>query len=209
MKTLETVEALILDCAPSGESYLKLFWLSATAVDYALLRESSRKTSARPAAPQLLEMMLETSRSGGVRFVREWRILTEWPDLARHYRNFVTWGNLVRFIRPNLAHLSDHSPVFNLMKTSLNALAAGHHAGATELKTLFQFGRDEGYPVREEWLATLGSSRREFAQGVLFSPLAGQNPDPNETSELVTSLKRYLAEVSHMHCEVDQDGRPL
>lgn len=201
MKSTESVDALLLDCAPSGESFLKLFWICPTAADYALLRESKRKTAARPSPPQQIEMTVESSRSGGARFVREWRIVREWPQLARHYANFVSWGNLIRFLRPNLSHLSDYAPAHALLLTTLDALAAGKPAEETELKALFQFARVEGYPVKEEWLATLSGPRREFAINVIYSPLAAITSHPVETSALIASLKRYLTDVSHLSGE--------
>lgn len=205
MRATETVDALILDCTPSGESFLKLFWLSPSAADYALLRESKRKTAARPAPPQQIEMIVESASAGGARFVREWRIVQEWPQLARHYAQFVSWGNLVRFLRPNLSHLSDYGPVHTLLLTTLDALSAGKSAEATELKTLFQFARIEGYPVREEWLANLSSLRRQFATGVLYSPLTTTAPHADETSALITSLKQYLTHVSHLNGDSHHD----
>lgn len=200
MKETATVDALVLDCSPSGESFLKLFWISEASADYALLRETKRRTTSRPAPPQLLEIVIETPSVGGAQFVRDWRILRDWTELARHYDQFTAWGNIVRFLRLNLSHLSDYRPAFSLLLTVLDSLAAGKPAAATELKTLFQFARLEGYPVREEWLASLGKQRRLLADTVLYSPLDVVDlPSSDETSGLIASLKHYLTQVSHLN----------
>lgn len=200
LKATRTLEALLLDCTPHGESFLQLVLLSPQkGMLYALMRQSRSKTIPQPDPPQLVEIVLERSRSSGPYFVREWQASADWRVLARDWVAFSSWARILRFLRPHLHHLENPAPPFQLLLRSLNALIPPSDPYAVELKTLFVFGRNEGYPVQQQWLPSLPKGQLTIARSTLFSPLsAASTARAEELQPIITSLKLYLAEVSHL-----------
>lgn len=201
MKATRTLEALLLDCSPNGESFLQLALLSPVeGLVYALLRQSASKAKPRPDPPQLVEVVLESPRHSGPNFVKEWQPSADWRLLARSWDALATWARIVRFLRPHLHHLENPYPPYQLLLRSLDALLPPANPYAVELKTLFVFGRDEGYPVRQQWIPSLPRDQQAIASETLFSPLATAGTIPAaELKPVITSLKLYLAEISHVH----------
>ena len=62
-------------------------------------------------------------------------------------------------------------------------------------KSLWRFARDEGHPVREQWLPSLSATQRAEAARLLRTPLAGLSGDKGavaNAADLATRLEAYL-----------------
>jgi hypothetical protein len=60
------------------------------------------------------------------------------------------------------------------------------------LKSLYLFARDEGYPVKQEWLPALGEDERVAAASVLNNPIGLQRSAPGQVAGIRDSLEAYL-----------------
>ena len=60
------------------------------------------------------------------------------------------------------------------------------------LKSLYLFARDEGYPVKQEWLPSLAAADREVAASALNRPVGAQDADPADVARIRRSLEAYL-----------------
>ena len=69
-------------------------------------------------------------------------------------------------------HEDSRTSVARLLRTALAAFATGVRPDAVSFKSLYCFARDEGYPVKQEWLPTLPKTIRTAALHLLRTPLA-------------------------------------
>jgi hypothetical protein len=61
------------------------------------------------------------------------------------------------------------------------------------LKSLYLFARDEGYPVKQEWLPSLGPADAATAAAVLNRRVGEQEAALAEVARIRASLEQYLA----------------
>ena len=67
-------------------------------------------------------------------------------------------------------------------------------------KTLFQFGRLEGLPVKQDWLVSLEPKEQSEAIFRLNSKLAIQKPNKDLVMNLVNSLQAWLNAETELKC---------
>ena len=119
--------------------------------------------------------------AGGPWFVREARIDARRPGIAARYEALRLASRLTAMIARNPLAEEGRAAVHALTGRALDAMAA--HPGLAEavyLKFCYSFARDEGYAVRQHWLAELHGALRAEAEALLTRPLAelaAQAPD--------------------------------
>ncbi len=188
---------LILDRQPAGEHHQRLALLTGDQGMLAPFWRPARKSAGRCGeAPDLFddgEFTLERARQGDGLFVKEFRLERRRGGLARRYAAFQTASRLAAFFARNAPHLPETAPTLELCRTAFDRLAEGAPASVVQLKTLVRFCQDEGYPVREEWLASLPKDHLEAVAQVLPRPLAELPADLPELSDVLASLKSWMA----------------
>ena len=79
-----------------------------------------------------------------------------------------------------------------LLRTALDAFGAAGRPDIVHLKSLYLFARDEGYPVKQEWLTSLSADDLGVATGVLNRRLDQQHSGPDQVARIRRSLESYL-----------------
>jgi hypothetical protein len=79
-----------------------------------------------------------------------------------------------------------------LFRTALAAFAEAARPDIVHFKSLYRFARDEGYPVKQEWLPGLAAEDREVAGFLLNRPLSEQTAAVDIVSRLHRLLEDYL-----------------
>ena len=100
---------------------------------------------------------------------------------------------LVAVVGRNPVHEESRENVGLLLRTALDAFAAGVRPDVVHLKGLYLFARDEGYPVKQEWVPSLGEEDAAVAAAVLNRRIDEQAVAPAEVARLRASLELYLA----------------
>lgn len=158
----------------------------------------SRKAAATSVALDLFDevaLRLESSNQGQTWFVQEVRLLTRHADLGRSYGTLRHASALAALIARNPVHEDSRTQVAALLRQALASFAAGARPELVWLKSLYCFARDEGYPVKQDWLASLPAALRAAAEQRLHTPLAelGESAAENPKSEtLIQHLENYL-----------------
>ena len=83
---------------------------------------------------------------------------------------------------------------------SLSDLKNGLDFSSTWFKTLFQFGRLEGLPVKQDWLANLEQKEQDFAVFTLNTKLVEQEPKKDLVTNLVHSLRAWFNAETELRC---------
>lgn len=162
------------------------------------MRRPSRR--AGQTLPDLFDeavMELE-ARSGNAWFVRDYSVERRHPGIGTNYatlREAAAWS---RFVLANAPHMDDLEPLHALTRQALGAWEAGRNPEAVHLKALFLFGREEGLPVKEQWLRELGEEERAEAAHILSTPTGDLDAAAAGAGVLASSLRRWFAEQHHV-----------
>jgi len=200
---VQTIEGTILDRVETGESHLRISLFSGKdGLKAVLLRIYKRNRSLPP--PDLfddVEFNVNISpNSNGIPFVKDFQIMRKRAKIAHHHLRFRVTSSLARLFLDNGHHLQDTIPVYQLLINALSALEDGLDPMTIWLKTLFRFGRNEGLPVKQDWLANLSREESKFAIFTLTTPVAEQDPKAANVLNLVRSLRSWLNAETELKC---------
>jgi hypothetical protein len=196
-RSLQTDAFVLLKRLPA-DSFQTFTLFSAEHGTLLALQRLPKKSAANHLALDLFDeisVSLETSNQGSSWFIKEARLLTRSPNLGRSYETLRLASAFTALIARNPVHEDSRVPVATLLRTALAAFASSPHPDVVFFKCLYSFARDEGYPVKQEWLPSLPRELRAAAEFLLHTPLADlekpetQNP---KTETLLRRLQDYL-----------------
>ena len=156
-----------------------------------------RLSSRQPAVPLDLfdevAATLTSTNQGRTWFFGEVRVQRRFAGIGLSFAALQEASAFARVLTRNQVHEESRPAVLALLGTALQAWSDGRRADAVALKALYTFARDEGYPVKEDWAASLRGSDLENARRVLNEPLAALAAiDADSVARLLESLRRYL-----------------
>jgi len=158
-----------------------------------LWRRSTKQSGGGPDLFDRTAFLLETSAASGTWFVKEYRTEGRRTGLARRYRSFQLATRLGEALWQNLPHAEFFDGPARLLQEALDAFEQSPLAQCVYLKALYRFAQEEGYPVRQHWLAGLSASECERAQAVILRPLAEQTAGAEEAAATLTEkFERWL-----------------
>ncbi len=202
-----TTEAFVLVKRPPAEAFQSLTVFSAQQGTLTVLHRVAKKSAAAAVALDLFDeasLRLESSNQGRTWFVIETQLIARATGIGRSYAALQLASEFTALIARNPVHDDSREPVAALLRTALAAFATGLRPDAVFFKSLYLFTRDEGYPVKQEWLATLPKDLRAEADRLLRTPLADleatKTPDPKSET-----LRRRLGEYLRGHTEIMLD----
>jgi hypothetical protein len=190
-----TTEAFVIERRPPADAFQTLGLFSSEHGNLVALQRVPKKSSASHVSPDLFDevsAMLESSNQGRTWFVREIRISTRRSGIGRSYDALRFASALASVISRNHVHEESRQNVGRMLRTALDALASCARPDVVHLKSLYLFARDEGYPVKQEWLPSLGAGDRAVAAGVLNRRLDAQDATAPQVARLRRSLEGYL-----------------
>jgi hypothetical protein len=164
----------------------------------------SRKAATATVALDLFDevsLRLESPNQGQSWFVQEARLIERQPNLGRSYDTLRHASALAALVARNAVSEESRAWVAALLRQALASFAAGAPPGIVWFKSLFLFARDEGYPVKQEWLASLDAELRAVAERLLYTPLAELGPDAGRDAK-IESLARLLESYLRGHTDI-------
>lgn len=194
--TLAT-EFHVLDRALGSEGWSRLTVFSAIDGRLECLQRITSKPSA--AAPPLdlfdhVRATLETRNQGRTWFVREAMPLRRRTGLGASYAALAHACRFARVLARTPIHDDSRAAVAALLDRALDAWETGTRPDAVYFKSLFLFARDEGFPVREEWIRHLAAGDRAASETILRQPAAEQTTGEPDVRRLSGALEDYLAQ---------------
>lgn len=148
-------------------------------------------------------LQLSGDDSGGPWFVKEAQVTTRRPGIAARYEALDLAGRLTTLIARNPLPEDGRAGIHTLASRALDAFAS--HPPLAEcvyIKACFSLARDEGYPVRQQWMAELHGALREEAEHILACPLselAGQPGINAAAAKLLPRLDHWIREHTDLH----------
>jgi hypothetical protein len=191
-----TTEAFILGKSLPAESFQPYTAFSADHGALRILQRISRKASSTAQAPLDLfdeaEVLIETSNQGQTWFSREVRVLTRHAEIGHSYDALRLASAFASVVAGNPVHEESRAAVYALLRTAFTAFASAARPDIVYLKSLYCFARDEGYPVKQQWVAELNTADRTLASAVLNQPLATSSTPAADVARLQVRLENYL-----------------
>lgn len=193
-RTLQT-DAFVLLKRPPADSFQTFTVFSAEHGALLILQRVSKKNSSASVPLDLFDevsLLLESSNQGQTWFVKEARFQTRHPGIGRGYDALRFASLFAGLIARNPVHEESRAAVARLLRTAFTAFETADRPDIVFFKSLYLFARDEGYPVKQQWIATLTEADRSHAAALLNQPLAEQTAAAPEVARLQRRLEDYL-----------------
>ena len=188
-------EAFVLLKKPPADRFQQVTVLSASHGQLLCLRRVAVKSASTSVALDLFDeadLWLESSNQGRTWFVREVRVLTRHAAIGRSYDALRFASAFAAVIARNAVSEDSRERVYALVRQTFAAFATAARPDIAHLKALYCFARDEGYPVKQEWLRGLAEAERTAAAEILNQPLATQTAAAPVVARLAARLGDYL-----------------
>jgi hypothetical protein len=199
-----TTDAFVLLKRPPADAFQSYVIFSAEHGTLNVLQRIAKKSAATVVALDLFDeasLLLESSNQGRTWFVKETRLIARPAGIGRSYEALQFASEFTALLARNPVHEDSRAPVAALLRTALMAFATGVRPDVVYFKSLYCFARDEGYPVKQQWLPTLSKELRAEAKRLLGTPLA--NLEPASPENLKSKLlRRRLSDYLRGHTEI-------
>jgi len=199
-QTLHT-EGFILTRRPAADPFQACILFSAGHGTLHVLQRTPKKPSAGHVQLDIFDevaLVLESSNQGRTWFVREARLIARAIAIGRSYETLQAASAFTVLIARNPVIAESRAQVAALLRTAIAAFSASGRPDIVAFKCLYCFARDEGHPVKQQWLPMLSAADRAAASDLLKRPLAEQTAD----AAVVTRLQRALEEYLIGHTEI-------
>jgi len=203
-------EAIVLLRRPStSDSFQSFSVFSAEHGGMLVLQRVSKKIGKGGGAGAQLDLFsemslsLESSNQGRTWFVKEARLVKSAEGIGRDYETLQRASEFAALVARNPVAPESRARVCALLRQVFAAFARegqqgregrGARADIVYLKAIYRFARDEGYPLKEQWFASLPPPERGQVAALLNNPLAEQTapPPPEALETLRKKLEAYL-----------------
>ncbi len=188
-------DAIIIDKRPASDSFQTFHAFSPLEGALTILQRVPKKAASGFVSLDLFDtaaLLMESSNQGRTWFVKEARILIRRLKIGRGYAPLRHACDLCALVQRNPVHQESRPPVTLLLSTALDAFETAARPDVVLFKAVFRFARDEGYPVRQEWLPLLGAADRARADALLSNPADRAEVDEPNVLRLIQRLKDYL-----------------
>ncbi|MBI5380965.1 MAG: hypothetical protein HZA31_03605 [Opitutae bacterium] len=197
-------DACVLLKRPPAEQFQTLTVFSAEHGTLTAMQRLTHKAANANVALDLFDdaaLSLESSNQGQTWFVQEARVVVRRTAIGRSYDTLRLAVEFTTLVARNPVPSECRTRVAALLRQALDAFASAAQPELVHFKSLYCFARDEGYPVKQEWLPSLPDADRTAAAEMLRRPLAEQTITP----ALVTRLQRRLEDYLRGHTEIQLD----
>ena len=197
-------EAFVLSKKPPADRFQQITVLSASHGQLLCLRRVAVKSASTSVALDLFDeadLWLESSNQGRTWFVKEVRVLARHDAIGRSYDALRFASAFAAVIARNPVSEDSRERVHALVRQTLAAFATAARPDIVHFKALYCFARDEGYPVKQEWLRGLAEAERAAAAEILNQPLAAQTAAAPVVARLAARLGDYLRDHTEILLE--------
>ena len=153
----------------------------------------------KPSASQVMldlfdeaSLTLESSNQGRSWFVKEARLIVRQTAIGRSYSALQGASTFAKLIARNPVSPDSRPSIAPLLRTAFASFGTASRPEIVTFKCMYLFARDEGYPVKQEWFASLAPADRDVAAQLLNKPLAEQSADATQVARIQRLLEDYL-----------------
>ncbi len=197
-----STDAFVLLRRPPADSFQTFTLFSAAHGPLTALQRVPKKSNAAHTVLDLFDeaaLQLESSNQGRTWFIGEVQLLARPTGIARSYEALRLASALSAFVARNRVAEESRGAVARLLRNAFAAFGTATLPEVVFFKSLFLFARDEGYPVKQEWIPTLPRELRVTAEQLLHSPLAElEKSAATDCPLLLRRLEEYLRRTTEL-----------
>jgi hypothetical protein len=196
-----TTEAFVIERRPPADAFQTYGLFSPEHGNMIALQRIPKKASSTHVTPDLFDeiaVMMESSNQGRTWFFKEVRIVTRRAAIGKSYDALRFASALAAIIKRNPVHEESRLNVGRLLRTAFDAFGASGRPDVVYLKSIYLFARDEGYPVKQEWLPSLSAADRATANSILGRKVDEQEINADDVVRIRRSLEDYLGESTEI-----------
>lgn len=195
-----SLRGIALRIESRGENFRSIFILSPEVGSiHSLQRISVRKNpTSRIDLFDEGDFLLQTESDPHSGFISDFELKKRRTELSHSYAAFRAASEFARILSLNAAHTENQEEVFSLVRRGLNAWESGIAPQATLFKCLYLYCRNEGYPIKEEWIARLSPQSHEAATQIISQPLADIKVEPSRIDDSLHQLLAYFRHQTHI-----------
>ncbi len=193
-RTLQ-LDAFVLLKRPATDKFQGYQVFSASEGSLVIFQRLAKKSATTSVALDLFDeasLELESSNEGRTWFTKGVTLLRRPVGIGGSYETLLQASALARLIARNPVHEETREAVANLLRAALAAFDRGDRPDVIYFKSLYKFARDEGYPVKEQWFASLPAATQKLVATLLNQPVAEQEAEPDVIRPVQRSLENYL-----------------
>ncbi len=189
---------LVLSKAVTGEKHAHLKCLTPeNGIISALQRIPGGKTRTPTPTADLFDTVnfdLRPPKTGstGLYFVHTFELLRRRSKIGQQYSTLCLAVDYANLLIKNATHLEEHRSLFLRSGQVFDAFSSQVRPDVTFFKSLFLFAREEGFPVKEDWFASLNAEDTDAVTHTLNRPLTQTALSPDEIYRLTQNLKYWL-----------------
>ncbi len=167
----ENITGIILEKSLRGESGV-LFKIFSAESGLKLLhkRVGAKKTSQLPDFFDEIFAECEKSKMGEMYFLKDFELQKSRTQIAVNYDAFLIACEIAKFALKNANYLEGFAQFYKTLSSSLDAINSGADATSVYIKFLYVFMRDEGYAIKEDFVASLTGDAFALLKKILTTP---------------------------------------
>ena len=139
-------------------------------------------------------LTLDSSNQGKTWFIKEVNLIARHAAIGKSYGALQAASTFAHILARNPVSPESRGSVAHLLRSALAAFEGTNRPEIVILKCLYSFARDEGYPVKQEWIPSLPALDQENVARLLHKPLADQTASVAEVAGYTRRLEQYLRE---------------
>jgi hypothetical protein len=190
-------EITVLKITQTSEHFSKIDFISPEeGLSSCLIRNSKKSsTQAKPDIFDTAQITFEQKGPSKPKFLTEYVPNLKRSQIGNTYRQLEFACKYSTFLLNNTTYAPDPKELYRLGVKTLDAFELGYSAEIVLLKALYNFLKNEGFPVQESWWASVPQNYKATAGKILSSKLS-QFDDNLEASEARTiqECTEYLLE---------------
>jgi recombinational DNA repair protein (RecF pathway) len=188
------MRAIVLSQTISGDSFQKLQFLSDEAGLFVAMRRYSQKqhSAHRPVIFDTAEIEVQTKPGSQVSFIQSYELIQRRDAIGKNYRSLEAAAKFARLLLHNSIAFHNTDAIYDLVDTSLNALAAQKSPDHVYFKALYLLLKQEGYPVRESWYAGLNATSQDTVADILKQAAPRECSQDLRCQQITEELSKWM-----------------
>ena len=190
------ISAIILDKQPRAESSLFITAFSQEeGLVFVYKKMSSKKTSFAPDLFDEISCQVQMPNSEtAVRFLKDFDVKKHRQGLSASYEKLCAASEISEIVKLNGAHIDETQTLAELLSITFDSIETAQNLDAVKIKFLYLLAKNQGYPVKEDFFASLPASEKSDFAEILKTPILQLSDKIQQAQRLYKILKYWVQE---------------
>ncbi len=189
----ENIEAIVLNKENRAENYLSFTLFSKDlGICYAMIKVSRNKNNPLPDFFNEISVECNKGNFGNNYFIKSINSIESLNNFHKNYKGLLECTKLAQCLIRNASHLEDFSPAYKDFVLALKAYITATDPRLVNIKWLYKFARNEGYPIKEDFAQNLSAQYQEIFVQIINTPSSQCNIAKEDIGFIYDKLSHWL-----------------